>query len=856
MDPLQTLTELYGADLAEEQLRLEAESYLLGQQRFLEAMDRKEKAGEGADTTVSRPLIATMVPKVVSAIQEEYDKAASQGAGRRASALKYMKTVDSERMAYIAIREMIQTCISKHATLQDLTLRIGKEVEAEARFGRIRDDDEKRYASNIRPNIQKRSSQHFRHAYVRAVETALKEQHAITEWDSWGSAVNFAIGVKLVECMINVGLAVIEHEFPGNPKMHRQNVRLTDEVQQWLADRKITLAGFQPIHAPMIVPPKPWVNVNRGGYWSQGHTPLKFLKGVNSKGRRRYKEVDLSRVFEAVNVIQNTPWKVNVKVLEVAKAVAEWENPVADIPSSDRMKPEAINEDDAQDPDLLKAWKRKAAGIYRMERARQSRRHATEFTLQQAEKYSKYERIWFPYNVDFRGRVYAIPSFCPQGTDLTKGLLLLADPTPVGEDGAHWMKMHLANTYGLDKEPMDVRIEWATANSDMIVEIARNPLDHVDVWANADSPFCFLAACFEWEAYQSNGPDYCSGLPIAFDGSCSGIQHFSCMLRDHVGGEAVNLTPSDRPSDIYKIVADAVKEEAMRLLVHGTDTEVTQEADPETGEIVDVRTVGTKVLAKQWLDYGITRKVTKRSVMTLPYGSKQFGFTDQLLDDIIGPAIQKHGQDVFPFPRDAASFMAKLIWDALQTTVVAAVEAMAWLQKAASALTSQGMPAHWVTPIGFPVWQEYRIPETKRIDTIICGSIRIQMKVALTGQMEDTGKNKLDRHKQVNGISPNFVHSMDASHLMLTALAAADKGVSHFAMIHDSFGTCPGNAGTMFRVVRETMVETYSSRDVIKEFYETFCDSLTEDALEKIPELPKKGQLDLNGILESKYCFA
>ena len=294
----------------------------------------------------------------------------------------------------------------------------------------------------------------------------------------------------------------------------------------------------------------------------------------------------------------------------------------------------------------------------------------------------------------------------------------------------------------------------------------------------------------------------------------------------------------------------------MRLLVHGTDTAVTAEPDPETGEIVEQRTVGTRVLAKQWLDYGITRKVTKRSVMTLPYGSKQFGFTDQLLDDIIGPAIQKHGQDVFPYPRDAATFMAKLIWDALQTTVVAAVGAMSWLQKAASALTSQDMPAHWVTPIGFPVWQEYRQPEMKRIDTIICGTIRVQMKVALTGQMEDTGKNKLDRHKQVNAISPNFVHSMDASHLMETALAAKAQGVSHFAMIHDSFGTCPGNAGTMFRVVRETMVATYSSRDVIREFYETFCDSLTEEALEKIPELPPKGQLDLNGILDSKYCFA
>lgn len=856
MDSLKILADLYGQDLAEEQLRLEAEAYALGEKRFLEAMENKEKAGEGADTSVARPLVATMIPQVVEQIEAEYARSASQGAGRRASALKYMKSVATERMAYIAVRELIQSCMARKTSLQDITMRIGLEVETEARFGRLRDNDVKLFQKNIRPNIAKRASHHFKHAYARAVESALQASAELPSWDGWGTANNFAVGLKLVECILNTGLAVLESEFPGNPKLHKRYVRLSEEVVSWLSDRKATLAGFQPIHAPMVVPPKPWVSVSSGGYWSAAHSPLKFLKGMSRKARRRYKEVDLSQVFDAVNAIQNTPWVVNRKVLDVAKEVSGWKNPVADLPSPERMVPEAVTEEEASTPETLKMWKRKAAGVYRMERARQSRRYSMEFTLEQAEKYSRYERIWFPYNVDFRSRVYAIPSFCPQGTDLTKGLLLLADPVPVGEDGAYWMKIHLANTFGLDKEPLDVRVKWAEENDDLIQRVAADPLDYVETWSNADSPFCFLAACMEWASYKAIGPSYRSGLPIAFDGSCSGIQHFSCMLQDHIGGAAVNLVPGDRPSDIYRIVAESVKAEALRLLVSGTDTTVTAEPDETTGEIVEVRTVGTKVLAKQWLDYGITRKVTKRSVMTLPYGSKQFGFTDQLLEDIIGPAIQKHGPDVFPNPRDAASFMAKLIWDALQTTVVAAVGAMSWLQKAASALTSQQMPAHWVTPIGFPVWQEYRIPTTKRIDTVICGDIRVAMKVALTGSQEDTGKNLLDRHKQVNAISPNFVHSMDAAHLMLTAIRARDQGVGHFAMIHDSFGTCPGNAGVMFRVVRETMVEIYSTRDVIREFYETFCDSLTEDALEKIPELPPKGHLDLNGILDSKYCFA
>lgn len=508
-----------------------------------------------------------------------------------------------------------------------------------------------------------------------------------------------------------------------------------------------------------------------------------------------------------------------------------------------------------EDPKVLKAWKKEAAQAYRKERARRSRRLSTEFTIQQAEKFSEFERIWFPYNLDFRGRVYAIPSFSPQGTDLTKGLLLLADASPMGTEGEYWLRMHLANTAGLDKEPMDVRQKWTHDNEELILETARAPLDNLWWATEADSPFCFLAACFEYANWKAslNPEDYRCGLPIAFDGSCSGIQHFSAMLRDEVGGAAVNLIPQDRPSDIYKIVADKVQKAVDNLLITGTDDKMEPVTDEETGEITERLVYGTKTVAGWWHNLGITRKVTKRSVMTLPYGSKEYGFADQLLEDTIMPYVDRHGEASFPAPSISARLMAKLIWEALETTVVAAVGAMKWLQKAASAVISEGMPVHWVTPVGFPVWQEYRKMDLKRVDTVICGSIRLTMRVA---QEESATKvSPLDPHKNINGISPNFVHSMDASHLMLTALAAGEQGVSHFAMIHDSFGTCPGNAGVMFKVVRETMVKTYTENDVIEGFYKGFADSLSEKAQEKIPELPPKGDLELTAILDSEYCF-
>ncbi|MER3119523.1 DNA-directed RNA polymerase, partial [Bacillus subtilis] len=243
-----------------------------------------------------------------------------------------------------------------------------------------------------------------------------------------------------------------------------------------------------------------------------------------------------------------------------------------------------------------------------------------------------FKAIWFPYNMDWRGRVYAVPMFNPQGNDMQKGLLTLAVGKPIGADGFKWLKVHGANCAGVDKVTFEERIKWVEDNHDNIMAAAKAPMDSIEWWGKLDSPFCFLAFCFEYAGVMHHGLSYSCSLPIAFDGSCSGIQHFSAMLRDHIGGHAVNLTPSGKVQDIYRIVSDRIEEELKVLLVNGTDNEMVTHEDKKTGEITERLKLGTRELARQWLTYGMSRKVTKRSVMTLAYGSKEYGFADQVYE--------------------------------------------------------------------------------------------------------------------------------------------------------------------------------------------------------------------------------
>ncbi|UJD21500.1 RNA polymerase [Salmonella phage vB_SAg-RPN15] len=864
--PFNTLADHYGSALAREQLALEHESYELGERRFLKMLERQAKAGEIADNAAAKPLLATLLPKLTARIVEWLEEYASKK-GRKPVAYAPLQSLKPEASAFITLKVILASLTSTNmTTIQAAAGMLGKAIEDEARFGRIRDLEAKHFKKHVEEQLNKRHGQVYKKAFMQVVEADMIGRGLLggEAWSSWDKETTMHVGIRLIEMLIeSTGLVELQRHNAGNAGSDHEALQLAQEYVDVLAKRAGALAGISPMFQPCVVPPKPWVAITGGGYWANGRRPLALVRTHSKKGLMRYEDVYMPEVYKAVNTAQNTAWKINKKVLAVVNEIVNWKNcPVADIPSLERQelppKPDDIDTNEA----ALKEWKKAAAGIYRLDKARVSRRISLEFMLEQANKFASKKAIWFPYNMDWRGRVYAVPMFNPQGNDMTKGLLTLAKGKPIGEEGFYWLKIHGANCAGVDKVPFPERIAFIEKHVDDILACAKDPINNT-WWAEQDSPFCFLAFCFEYAGVAHHGLSYNCSLPLAFDGSCSGIQHFSAMLRDEVGGRAVNLLPSETVQDIYGIVAQKVNEILKQDAINGTPNEMITVTDKDTGEISEKLKLGTSTLAQQWLAYGVTRSVTKRSVMTLAYGSKEFGFRQQVLDDTIQPAIDSGKGLMFTQPNQAAGYMAKLIWDAVSVTVVAAVEAMNWLKSAAKLLAAEvkdkktkeilrhRCAVHWTTPDGFPVWQEYRKPLQKRLDMIFLGQFRLQPTI---NTLKDSG---IDAHKQESGIAPNFVHSQDGSHLRMTVVYAHEKyGIESFALIHDSFGTIPADAGKLFKAVRETMVITYENNDVLADFYDQFADQLHETQLDKMPPLPKKGNLNLQDILKSDFAFA
>lgn len=667
----------------------------------------------------------------------------------------------------------------------------------------------------------------------------------------WDAKVKKLFGARLLEILI--GTTDLFQVSNDNPK-HIDCINPTTIFQEIWKKNKDFLLSHAYQSCPMIMPPLPWNSALTGGYYGELQYIHAFIRTErfhtqdrnNNFFFKQYKEqlkyTDLSRVLNAVNSIQKTPWKINSKVLRIAEYLVSQGGDIAGLPQMEPFSKLPTLENPT--PEELKRHKKAAKLLYEKEASRRGKALRVHINLRTAQRFEQYDKIYFPHNIDFRGRIYPIPSFSPQGDELNKGLLLFAEPEPLENDeDIQWFFIAGAEFAGIDKVSFADCIAWVEDNKSNILDTAAQPLDMVDWWGNLDAPFEFLAWCFEYqklqkylEEHNGHAKGFITGISIAFDGTCSGLQHFSAILRDPIGAKEVNLAPGDKPNDIYQTVADKV------------NIVLRQDAQTGTGDTTDEQTqqirYGTKTLAQGWLSFGVTRKVTKRPVMTLAYGAKQFGFRDQILEDTI---VSHIGEGLFT-PDNAnqyAGYMAKLIWDAVQTTVIKAVQGMEWLQKVARMVTKNGEVIQWTTPMGFIVQQPYMVYQVKTFKMRFLHIIKRFYDAEMTGTV--------DRRKQSQAIAPNFIHSMDASHLQLTVNRAVEAKISNFAMIHDSYGTSLAKAGLLFRLIRGCFIEMYLTHDVLTAFERDISPFIMNK--QKLPPQPTKGTFDIDQIKESLYAF-
>ncbi|EAT46999.1 AAEL001847-PA [Aedes aegypti] len=591
---------------------------------------------------------------------------------------------------------------------------------------------------------------------------------------------------------------------------------------------------------PMVCPPQPWSTPVNGGYILAKSDLIRLPQQAHQQSERinEANPQDMYPTLDALNQLASIPWKVNEEVLDIVLEVFNnGGNAKLDVPEPPSSLPSIVET----------IPRNEMTGFDRFNMVRKKMTHRRK----QGDMYSLWcdalyrlslanhfrdKVFWLPQNIDFRGRVYPIPPHLNHlGHDLARCLMVFHQKKPLGPDGFNWLKLHCINLTGLKKrDSVEDRLKYADEIMDDILDSADRPLTGRMWWSSSDEPWQTLACCIEIaKVHRSPNPaKFMSGFPIHQDGSCNGLQHYAALGRDTAGAVSVNLAPSPVPQDVYSAVAALVEDSR------------TKDAEND-------------VKVAKILEGFIKRKVIKQTVMTTVYGVTRYGARKQ---------IARQLEYIDEFPKDwvwpASSYLTVKTFNALSEMFTSAKEIQDWFTDCArliSAVCAQNV--EWVTPLGLPVVQPYNRSERQ------ASSKTIQIPEHFS--MDSYEKPNI--MKQKNAFPPNFVHSLDSSHMMLTSLFCERAGLT-FISVHDCYWTHACTVPTMNKICREQFVALHSEpilEDLSKFLVQKYSYNeseitndgsvidLTKRKLNRIlHQYPDKGDFDLRQVLKSVYFFS
>lgn len=816
--------------LEEEMFRFSAES--------LEAEINKAKGRGSEDTTpYSARLMVAKLEAVALGVQAELDKAASGRAMNRGIAIKFLRPLEPEVSAAIALRGVL-IGVTKQRSLQNSAVLIGRMVEDELMWRAFKAQAPEAAKITARKIDQAASERHRRRvagvmagrAGVERVEMSLTER--------------LNVGLKLLDIVIEttgmverVSATAGQSDGAGGKRDRMYYIAPTPETLYWIERFTKWHAMMSPEWWPMVAPPKPWTGPQDGGYFTRQPRPMPLVKNARRAYLAELEGYPMPDVYAAVNAVQSTAYKIDEWVLGVLERVWNMDLGIAGLikraPEEVPAKPADIDTNE----DARKDWRKRAALVYTNNVRLLSKRVQIDQGIKMARRFADEPALYFPHQYDFRGRMYAVPFLSYQGPDWMKGMLRFAEGKPIDNpDAALWLMIQGANLWGEDKGTIEEREDWVEKNEEQIKLAGADPFASY-WWTEADKPWQFLQWCREWTQFLAQGYGFVSSFICSADGACNGLQHFSAMLRDPVGGCATNLCPAERPSDIYAKVAEVV-EGKLRLMASAT---------------------GGNAAAQRWLDFGLDRKVTKRAVMVLPYGGTQYS-TREFIEEAIREKLEDGKLNTFAEGDSdgifaASLFLAPLVWESIGEVVIAARDAMGWLKAVAHLVAQEtkkgkkdGKPVDWTTPDGFKVRQEYFASKQKIVELQMSGT---RIRLAIREEQPH-----IDKRRQEQGVAPNFVHSCDGTALRQYVLLGKANGITSFAMVHDSFGAPAADYLTMQACLRTAFVDLYENHDVLEELRSSIASLLTGDRAEQLPPVPSKGDLNLQEVMDSEFFFA
>lgn len=798
----------------EEQVTIEETKREEGVNKFMASMRSAAVQGRFNETPYGALLLKLGFEPFRDKIQEYFDTRLNKSHVKQRNLLQLISD-DVDVLAYEVLTVVINLSIHSNISVTQISTILMNKLFDNYIYGKLKSDSPKLH-SYLGYEFR-RATKRKRAELVRKNIKALYDEYSPPE-----AALKLQVGSLLVHLLEVSGANIIQTDkkvVSRRPLKASFVVSITEDAQEILSSIDGNLLALNVTERlPLVVPPKEWKGLYGGGYYT--YKDRLIGHGVTSTIREFQDSQNFSEVAPIVNKLQKTSWRVNSRMLELVDTVFTKNLPIGGLPSSiaktwkDYMEMPEYDEDNKQP--WVEANKKRQQIQIELD-TEFSKRLMLMFSLSTAKEMVKYKQFYYSYSLDYRGRIYPTSTHLNLlGKSEIKSLIEFGEGQYLTADGMRWLKIHIANVYGLDKEPYDDRVSWVDEHYDDIMKVSEDPLSHTTLWCDADSPFEYVAACMAYNDALMGEKVY---LPIQLDATCSGIQMYSGLLRDKVGAKSVNVIGSKR-NDIYQQVAEGVEYK----LLHNEYDNIVSYTD---GEGV-MHSKLTDATARS-LRGNVSRKIVKRPTMTVPYSVTMRGMRDQIDDELL--ALENDGKAFWVGERWIANrLLTSLTSDSIYSILDGAKKGQEYLVKLSRTLE---VPAVWFSPIyNFPVHQNTIERKRKEVITVY-GRLSLQ----LEGEI-------LNKRRQANQIAPNFIHSIDSTILM----GVIEEVSCNIGTIHDCFLVPPNNGYDVQEAYKKSFVEVMEA-DPLRQIQQRL------DPLEVV-EFPEYGDLDLEDVYQAQYIIS
>ena len=771
----------------DEQINHERDAIAQGLKRLRDNTKNLEEKSYASASIYGITTIDALLPLVVNRIKETNTRIHEGHTGVSFREIKkYLADIEPLAAAAITCKITIDKVFShKEESNQIVNVcdAIGKGVENECQM---------RHYERHAPGLLNTLKKNYWHKSIGTdqkivVIQTLMNRYEVQQWKSWGRGNRVKLGGWLLSCVIETS-KWFDKEIRRVGRKTNSYVVPTPEFMAIKDEVMNNAELFSPLAWPMLIEPNDWTAEKPGGYLLN-----EIMRGHDMVRRSESSRIQGEKPFEFLNKIQKVAYTLNPFVVEVAEVLQRKGIKVGkflpichhDLPP----KPVDIADNDIS----RKKYRREAAEVMNRQAQEFKKSCRTRMTMETVERFKNKEKFYIPWSFDYRGRVYPIPAFLtPQDTDFGKSLLRFADESFMDEEAERWLRFDVSTKYGLDKETLNDRLAWTYENEWLIERVATDPIGNLSDWEGAEEPWQFLASCDEFYHCVIKRDRISTGLPVAIDATCSGLQILAGLAKDKSTAKLVNVIPSDKPQDAYKVIAETSK--------------------PNIPEKI----------RSHW-----DRKCTKRTVMTIPYNAKPFSNRSYIREALKDKGIEIDKEDL--------TQTVKAVRDAMDIIVPGPMKVMKWIEAEVSNAIKRGVKElQWVTPSGFIVSQQIYKKEYERITLQVLGQCNMRVS---TGDSEVVDKA---RHKAAT--APNLIHSLDASLLCLSAL-----DFNHpLALIHDSVLCRSTDMTELSKIVREKYMHLFAEHDYLTDF---------AHQIGAETEPPIIGDLKPSEVIESTYFF-